>query len=388
MKITNILLSLLFFLFAIVQFNDPDPWLWILFYGYIAVISGFAAWNHYNKPIIGVGIAICVIGLCFLLPEFVNWLNSGAESIVESMKAEKPHIELTREFLGLSICLFVLVFHWRQATKLLLLCCLFFTSCFQPEEGCLDIEASNFALAADRDCVQDDNTVTCPCDYPSLNLVIDHVYNDQPYLLDSIYQNDLGQTFRIEDIQFYISNIRLMRSDSTAVKILDTITLTVSIAGQLEKLVAIDDFKIIQNQTTVDLGSINTSGTFQQLAFIVGIKEPENTANPEDILRTSHSLLVDSMYTESEGYIFNRFVLNTDTSTMENTILHITNNEGITPIVLDFFPTSKEQGKAFSIDTLQLNHAKWFDGINFDENTVEEMRLKIVTNTTKVFSIH
>jgi len=388
MKLINILLSLLFLLFAVVQYNDPDPWLWIFLYGYIAAISGFAALGKYNKPIIGVGIAICIAGLGFLLPDFINWFNTGAESIVESMKTEKPHIELTREFLGLGVCLLVLVFHWKKATKLLLLCFLFFSSCFQPEEGCLDIEATNFALSADRDCVEDDDTSTCPCEYPDLNLVIEHVYNDQAFLPDSVYQNNLGQAFRIQDIQFYISDIRLIRSDSVIVSILDTITLTISREGQLEKLVAIDDFKLVNNQTNINIGSINTSGSFQQLGFTVGIKAPENTANPEDILRTSHDLLVDSMYSSTEGYIFNRFVLNTDTSTSERTILQITNKEGITPILLDFFPISKEVGKAIPVDTLQLNHAKWFDGINFDENTVEEMRTQIVINTTKVFSIH
>jgi len=388
MKIISILLSLLFILFALVQYNDPDPWSWILLYGYIAVISGFAALGRYNKAIIGAGIAICIVGLCFLLPDFINWVNTGAESIVENMKAEKPHIELTREFLGLGVCLLVLCFHWRSASKLLLLGCLVFTSCFQPEEGCLDIEATNFALSADRDCVENDATSACPCKYPSLNLVIEHMYNDQPYLSDSVYQNNLGQAFRIRDIQFYMSDIRIIRSDSTVVTVLDTITLTVSKEGQLEKFVATDDFKLVHTQKLIELGSINTSGTFQQLAFTVGIKDPENTANPEDILRNSHSLLVDSMYTTTEGYIFNRFVLNMDTSTQERTVLQITNKEGITPIILDFFPINKEQGKAISIDTLKLNHAKWFDGINFVENTPEEIRSKIVINTTKVFSIH
>ena len=252
MKLINLFLSFLFLVFAIVQYNDPDPWLWIGLYGYIAIVSIFAAMGRYNKAVIGIGIVTCILGILFLFPDFINWLNAGAESIVESMKTEKPHIELTREFLGLGVCLLVLVFHWRKATQLFLLCCLFFTSCFQPEEGCLDIEATNFTLSADRDCVQDDNTSDCPCTYPDINLVIEHVYNDQAYLPDSVYQNNLGQTFRIRDIQFYMSDICLIRSDSTVVKILDTITLIVSNGGELEKLVAIDDFTLVQNQRRIN----------------------------------------------------------------------------------------------------------------------------------------
>ncbi len=115
MKITNIFLSLLFLLFAIVQYNDPDPWLWIVLYSYIALISGMAAFNIRHKWMIGIGLAICIIWNLILLPDFFNWLQTGAESIVEEMKAEKPHIELTREFLGLAICILTLCFHWKKA---------------------------------------------------------------------------------------------------------------------------------------------------------------------------------------------------------------------------------------------------------------------------------
>ena len=116
MKIINSLLAILFLIFAVVQYNDPDPWLWIALYTYISIISGMAVMGQYNKSMIGAGLLVCVGGFFFLLPDFINWLNTGAESIVESMKAEKPHIELTREFLGLLICILVLGFHWRKSS--------------------------------------------------------------------------------------------------------------------------------------------------------------------------------------------------------------------------------------------------------------------------------
>ena len=110
MKITNIILSILFVLFAIVQYNDPDPWLWIALYLFMALISGLAAANMYPSWVIRGGMLGCVIGLGMLLPDFIDWLNTGAESITQSMKAEQPHIELTREFFGLLICALTLGF--------------------------------------------------------------------------------------------------------------------------------------------------------------------------------------------------------------------------------------------------------------------------------------
>jgi len=98
MKLVNIILALLFALFAIVQYNDPDPWLWMGIYAFIAIISGLAAAEIYPTWLIRIGLVGCVIGLGILLPDFIDWISGGAESITETMKAEKPHIELTREF--------------------------------------------------------------------------------------------------------------------------------------------------------------------------------------------------------------------------------------------------------------------------------------------------
>lgn len=117
MKIVNILLTLLFTLFAYFQYNDPDPWLWIAIYLFIALISGLAAAKIYPKWLIRMGLVGCIIGLGILLPDFLDWLSTGAESITQSMKAEKPHIELTREFLGLLLCGLILGMHLWQSGK-------------------------------------------------------------------------------------------------------------------------------------------------------------------------------------------------------------------------------------------------------------------------------
>ena len=117
MRITNIVLTILFVIFAAVQYNDPDPWLWIGIYLFMALLSGLAAAKIYPSWILRGAMLGCLIGLAMLLPDFIDWLSTGAESITQSMKAEKPHIELTREFLGLVICALTLGFHLWQADK-------------------------------------------------------------------------------------------------------------------------------------------------------------------------------------------------------------------------------------------------------------------------------
>lgn len=119
-KTINWILCVLFALFAIVQYNDPDPWLWILLYGFIAVISGFAAFGHYNRWVVIGGMLICIIGMGMLLPDFISWVQDGADSITGSMKAEEPHIELTREFFGLGVALAALTWHYKKSAKTIL----------------------------------------------------------------------------------------------------------------------------------------------------------------------------------------------------------------------------------------------------------------------------
>lgn len=117
MKILNLVLTALFALFAYFQLNDVDPWGWTSLYGAVAIVSGFAAFDKYNRYVILGLIAICVIWFLYLIPEFVNWINMGMPTITGKMKATEPHIEYTREFLGLFICIGALLFHYRRSKK-------------------------------------------------------------------------------------------------------------------------------------------------------------------------------------------------------------------------------------------------------------------------------
>jgi hypothetical protein len=104
MKILFATLASLFLLFAVVQYNDPDPWLWIAIYLAVALSSGLTSLGRYNRWLAWGTLAAALVWMGFLLPDFIHWIQMGAPSIVGSMKAEAPHIELTREFLGLSLC--------------------------------------------------------------------------------------------------------------------------------------------------------------------------------------------------------------------------------------------------------------------------------------------
>lgn len=273
---------------------------------------------------------------------------------------------------------------------LFLSCYFLLSACFEPEEGCLDIEANNFQLAADRDCSKDAST-SCFCTYPSVSLDLMYVFNDSTFTTDQAYQIGSGEYIKIRDIQFYISDIQLLLEDNQIVHTLDTITLAIRENGTFERQLVLDDFYLIPpptNQTNLDLITTNRSGTFTQLQFRVGIKPLANTTQPDEVSNTAHVLAIDSLYLEGQGYVFNRLLIQPDTNTTETILVQLTEADSLPKITLnDNMLAIKEQGKDISLGTLQINHARWFDGINFAENSKDEIHRKIALNTINVFTL-
>ena len=104
MKIIKLILAIIFILFAAVQYNDPDPLLWMFIYGFVALLLLVSAFRGISKELI---IASCVglISYSLLyLPGLWEWWTEGqAGELVAEMKADKMYIEESREFLGLLI---------------------------------------------------------------------------------------------------------------------------------------------------------------------------------------------------------------------------------------------------------------------------------------------
>ncbi|HRO44762.1 transmembrane 220 family protein [Agriterribacter sp.] len=116
MKIFNITFCILFLISAALQYNDPDPWLWIPIYLYGAALCWLAfRRRHYPlASLLGMAAyAVYAIYLFFERNGVWDWLTKHhAENIAASMKAETPWIEDTREFFGLAILIAVLLINY------------------------------------------------------------------------------------------------------------------------------------------------------------------------------------------------------------------------------------------------------------------------------------
>ncbi len=124
MKVFNLFFCLLFIFSAALQYNDPDPYLWMPIYMYGAVLCWLAFRNKYYPKAYLIGIFIYLgyaIYLFFAKDGVLDWINKhNAEDIASTMKAEKPWIEETREFFGLIILIVVLAIDYFYSRRKLL----------------------------------------------------------------------------------------------------------------------------------------------------------------------------------------------------------------------------------------------------------------------------
>ncbi len=93
-----LLISLVFTLFAFVQYNDPDPQVWIAIYMSAAIMPILYIYKLLSKTVMITAITFYFIGFIYLWPE-------KYEGVMMPMQ-HKIEIELARESLGLLLCFF------------------------------------------------------------------------------------------------------------------------------------------------------------------------------------------------------------------------------------------------------------------------------------------
>lgn len=125
-RIINILIALLFFSFAWFQRNDIDPEvyyrpsnmdaaLWLVFYLLIGILLIVVVWKKIPVWILVLATVACVGQMVISGPGlFENLFGDQFTMTGESMSAEEPQIELSREFFGALIALLGVIWIWLQ----------------------------------------------------------------------------------------------------------------------------------------------------------------------------------------------------------------------------------------------------------------------------------
>lgn len=117
-RVFSALTCALFGLTAYLQFNDPDPILWIVYYGSVGLLGGLGVFRIYPA-----WLAACLTGFgagwsALLAPSVVTWLRGHTVGdIVHAMSPDRPYIEESRECLGLAMAVAACAVHLWWALR-------------------------------------------------------------------------------------------------------------------------------------------------------------------------------------------------------------------------------------------------------------------------------
>ncbi len=99
-KILSILFTLLFLVSGGLQYNDPDPILWIAIWGMAAILSILFFFDKISSPVLFIVGAVCFVVFLVLFPS--NFQGFGLDD------GDIKDVELAREAVGLLIIALVL----------------------------------------------------------------------------------------------------------------------------------------------------------------------------------------------------------------------------------------------------------------------------------------
>jgi hypothetical protein len=121
--ILNCIFCLSFVVFAYLNLNDVDPWLWVPIYMSAAICCALAIFEMYYPSVYILLMLFYLVyaGILFFAKDGVrDWIfKYKKESLVQEMQATKPYIEQTREFFGLLIITGALIINYLAAINIL-----------------------------------------------------------------------------------------------------------------------------------------------------------------------------------------------------------------------------------------------------------------------------
>lgn len=244
-------------------------------------------------------------------------------------------------------------------------------SCYSPEDGCLDPESTNYSIDGDFQCED------C-CVYPILKLSIFHESRDTTFTLKDVVRNDLGQQVSLIDFVCLLSDFKIT-SSGNIFEIQDSVSLPID---DLPLMAKDDVIRVSRSDFTYDVGTIVYTGSTDELAFRIGLSEELNE-NGATIENEDHPLTndMDSLYIEESGtYVFQRIKLAQGNNFIDTVIYDVT-----IPVDVSFgveYESVRGKNKELIIEA-QYDH--WFDGIDFNLMSPDEIGEKIGENSVNVF---
>lgn len=238
-----------------------------------------------------------------------------------------------------------------------------FNSCYEPSDGCLDLLASNYDVSADDGCDE------C-CTYPTVNLVMKHLWSDTTFRFGDTLIDQFGDQFVLLDQKMMLSKFNYQSNNFDKVG-----TLTFTIDGE-EQIFENDFTLIIKNQTSVSVNNYRAEGMIDGYSFQFGLdglihKLSETQADSDTDLDYSKSMRFENEY--ASYYL--QFARGQN---LTDTLNFFFNDDYL--ISVDSMATITK-GATLTLP-LTINYSNLFDGIRFKDDNVTQITQKIKSNTT------
>ena len=149
------------------------------------------------------------------------------------------------------------------------LCIVLLMACNARERGCLDIEATNFDIEAERA----DNSV---CEYPELYLDVVYAWGTEEVFIPSeFYMNSLGQLFSVNEFHYLFSQFSIQRQDAVDLTVAERTQWYLKESGNVGTYIeAIDDFVYVdRSRFQFELGTTEESGYANTYQFWTSVPD-------------------------------------------------------------------------------------------------------------------
>ena len=253
-----------------------------------------------------------------------------------------------------------------------------FSSCYEPIEGCLNPLSTNFQLDADNAC--DD----C-CNFPSIGIQFFPLWDT--FNLDTVnffLTNELGQNLRINQSQFFISNVFLTGTPEGILSTRDSVILnceppqtlfnTLDIISLTNQTAEIEDVILDEGYNTVhvDIGISECLASIDTVGFTNQIPTLEN---------------LSSVQMAENEFLSHEFVIEFEDDLGTERIIRFVNSEALvsldfTNVLDDFFEL---RGTGISID-IDVRYDLWFSDL-LSSDTDEQIKQKILQNSIGSFTL-
>ncbi len=260
-------------------------------------------------------------------------------------------------------------------------------SCFEPESGCLNTEALNYALDADNPCSD------C-CEFPSLVLDVQH-----RFVRDSLTEgvlpgntthlDDFDQVFQFKTLRYFISNLHLTDNTGQTLEVEEELGLVVIEGSRIRLDTVEDNFALVDATQLSDytIGTIKGGGDFVSVGLDFGLVDPTSKSDINE-LPDGHPLSEPDLYIDDDqGYVFFEMELYRDTSQLSLDSVKVQLDKTLVAPQLNF-PIDFSLNPGFNTEViLRIDYAALLEGVNVRLDTEEQIQDKIVNNLTNAFLV-